>query len=134
MGPLLAQLVSQARGKSKSVPPDVRTEAAIAERVLSDISQVTGHALLASQPEKIEALLWISLRMFEERKNLLFSMIRRGGQSTLMSATRRRARETQGYIDRIRGMLLGPGPYDPVDHLTYVKSVMAEPRKAKSAR
>jgi len=36
----------------------------------------TGHAytaatLLASQSEKIEELLWISLRMFEERKNLL---------------------------------------------------------------
>jgi hypothetical protein len=51
-----------------------------------------------------------------------------------MSATRRQARETQGYIDRIRGMLLGSGPYDPVDHLTCVKAVMAEPRKAKSAR
>src|SRR5678809_1474647 len=39
----------------------------------------TGHsytepALLASQSEKIEELLWISLRMFEERKNLLTSM------------------------------------------------------------
>jgi len=134
MGPLLATLVSQPHGKSKAVPPDIRTEAVIAERVLSDICQVTGPAPLASQSEKIEEMLWISLRMFEERKNLLFSMTRRGGHSTLMSATRRRARETQGYIDRIRGVLLESGPYNPVDHLTYVKALMAEPRKAKSAR
>src|SRR5207248_8901920 len=38
----------------------------------------TGHsftaaALLASQSERIEETLWISLRMFEERKNLLNS-------------------------------------------------------------
>jgi two-component system chemotaxis response regulator CheB len=38
MGPLLATLVAQPHGKSKAVPEDVRTEAVIAERVLSDIS------------------------------------------------------------------------------------------------
>lgn len=42
MGPLLTTLVSNPHGKSKAVPDDVRTEAAIAERVLSDISQVNG--------------------------------------------------------------------------------------------
>jgi hypothetical protein len=39
MGPLLATLVAQPHGKSKAVPEDVRTEAVIAERVLSDISR-----------------------------------------------------------------------------------------------
>ena len=34
----------------------------------------SGPTLLASQAEKIEEMLWISLRMFEERKNLLVSM------------------------------------------------------------
>ena len=111
MGPLLTRLVHQPPGRSKAVPSDIRTEAAIAERVLSDVSQVdglgdqvpyncpgcggvlwqldtpgekryrchTGHSytrrsLLTSQSEKIEEMLWISLRMFEERKNLLTSM------------------------------------------------------------
>jgi two-component system, chemotaxis family, protein-glutamate methylesterase/glutaminase len=171
MGVLLATLVGQRHGKSKTVPFDVRTEAVIAERVLSDISQVnslgdqvpyncpgcggvlwemktpgekryrchTGHsfterALLASQSEKIEEMLWISLRMFEERKNLLMSMTNRRGHSALTSMTRRRAKETQGYIDRIRAMLLEPGSEDPQDTLSHVKGLMAEPRKAKSAR
>jgi hypothetical protein len=40
VGPLLTTLVSQRQGKARAVPQDVRTEAAIAERVLSDISHV----------------------------------------------------------------------------------------------
>jgi hypothetical protein len=42
MGPLLTTLVSQPHGKSKAVPSDIRTDAVIAERVLSDVSQVNG--------------------------------------------------------------------------------------------
>ena len=171
MGLLLTTLVSQRHRKSKAVPSDIRTEALIAERVVSDVSQVnglgdqvpyncpgcggvlwemdtpgqkryrchTGHsysgaALLASQSEKIEEMLWISLRMFEERKNLLVSMTRSARTAALKSSTRRRVNETQGYIDRIRGMLLKPGATDPADALTHVKAVMAEPRRARSSR
>jgi len=149
MGPLLTKLVSQRHGKSKAVPSDIRTEAVIAERVLSDVSQVnglgdqvpyncpgcggvlwemdtpgekryrchTGHSytgptLLASQAEKIEEMLWISLRMFEERKNLLVSMTKEARTAAARISTRQRANETQGYIDRIRGMLLKPGSMD----------------------
>ena len=39
MGPLLTSLVSKPRGRSKAVPDDIRSEAVIAERVLSDISR-----------------------------------------------------------------------------------------------
>jgi two-component system chemotaxis response regulator CheB len=171
MGPLLTTLVSQRQGRAKAVPEDVRTEAAIAERVLSDISQVntlgeqvpyncpgcggvlwkidgpgekryrchTGHAysglsLLASQSEKIEEMLWISLRMFEERKNLLATMARDSATATLRSNNRRQAKETQGYIERIRAMLLDPRSDSPADTLTHVKALMAEPRQAKSTR
>jgi two-component system chemotaxis response regulator CheB len=171
MGPLLTTLVSQPHGKSRAVPEDVRTEAVIAERVLSDISQVnglgeqvpyncpgcggvlwkmdapgqkryrchtghsyTGPALLASQSAKIEEMLWISLRMFEERKNLLMSMMKDSDRSALKSEHRRRAKETQGYIDRIRGLLLEPGSDEHEDTLTKVKALMAEPRQAKSTR
>jgi len=171
MGPLLTLLVSQPHGKSKAVPADVRTEAVIAERVLSDISQVnglgdqvpyncpgcggvlweidtpggqryrchtghsyTGPALLASQAEKIEEMLWISLRMFEERKNLLLSMTKASDRPAVRREHRRRANETQGYIDRIRGMLLKPGSKSPSATLTQVRALMAEPRQAKSTR
>jgi two-component system chemotaxis response regulator CheB len=171
MGPLLTKLVSQPHGKSKAVPSDIRTEALIAERVLSDVSQVnglgdqvpyncpgcggvlwemdtpgekryrchtghsyTGPALLASQSEKIEEMLWISLRMFEERKNLLTSMAKASRGSAARNESRRRAKETQGYIDRIRGMLLKPGSDSYEDTLTHVKGLMAEPRQAKSTR
>jgi two-component system chemotaxis response regulator CheB len=164
-GPLLATLVAQPRGKSKAVPEDVRTEAVIAERVLSDISQVntlgeqvpyncpgcggvlwkidglgekryrchTGHSytglsLLASQSEKIEEMLWISLRMFEERKNLLTSLTEDSATPALKRKNRQQANETQGYIDRIRAMLLDPRSDRPEDTLTHVKALMAEPR------
>jgi two-component system chemotaxis response regulator CheB len=171
MGPLLTKLVSQRHGKSTPVPSDIRTEAAIAERVLSDVSQVnglgdqvpyncpgcggvlwemdtpgekryrchTGHSytgptLLASQSEKIEEMLWIALRMFEERKNLLVSMAKAARSAAVQRSTRQRAKETQGYIDRIRGLLTEPGSDSPRDTLTQVKALMAEPRQAKSTR
>ena len=40
MGPLLDKLARQAPGKARPVPSDVKTEAIIAERVLSDVAQV----------------------------------------------------------------------------------------------
>lgn len=170
MGQLLVELVSKPRGKVRRVPADVRTEAEIAERVLSDVEQVeglgsqvpyncpncggvlwkmaapktkryrchTGHSftaatLLASQSEKIEEMLWISLRMFEERKNLLKSMEKTVHRS-LKSSNRQRLGETQGYIDRLRGMLVAPESQNADDTFTRVKGLMAEPPKAKSAR
>ena len=171
MGPLLTKLVGQPAGKSRAIPSDIRTEAIIAERVLSDVAQVnglgdqvpyncpncggvlweidtpggkryrchtghsyTGSALLASQSEKIEEMLWISLRMFEERKNLLTSIAKTAVHRSLKSSTLQRLGETQGHIDRIRAMLLAPQSDGPEDTLTRVKGIMAQPRKAKSAR
>jgi two-component system chemotaxis response regulator CheB len=170
MGALLIRLVSGPHGRKKAVPRDVRTEAAIAERVLSDVAEVnglgeqvpyncpncggvlwkmdadgrryrchTGHsftarALLASQSEKVEEMLWIALRMFEERKNLLNTMSKTARLSALKTSTRQRAGEAQGYIDRIREMLLVPGAHGDQETLTRVKGLMASPRKAKSAR
>lgn len=143
MGPLLTRLVSQAPGRNKAVPDDVRTEASIAERVLSDVGQVnglgdqvpyncpncggvlweiatpgvkryrchTGHSftrstLLASQSEKIEETLWISLRMFEERRNLLTSMLKTQARGAMQTSYQQRLKETALHIERIRAMLL----------------------------
>jgi two-component system, chemotaxis family, protein-glutamate methylesterase/glutaminase len=68
----------------------------------------TGHAfsaaaLLAQQGEKIEETLWVALRMFEERQNLISAMGK--SQQTLPSAVRERVGESQVHIDRIRAML-----------------------------
>ena len=72
----------------------------------------TGHSftestLLASQTEKIEETLWTALRMFEERKNLLNSIVvREGGRGAKgASSVAERAKETQVHIERIRAML-----------------------------
>lgn len=144
MGALLEKLVREPAGKSTPIPKDIRTEAEIAERVLSNVAQVnalgaqvpyncpncggvlwkmdtpdlqrfrchTGHsfttaALLESQSEKIEETLWVSLRMLEERKNLLNNMAQKERHGRRKkSSYAERARETEVHIQRIREMLL----------------------------
>lgn len=69
----------------------------------------TGHAytaasLLAEQTKKIEETMWIALRMFEERKNLLTEMARGKGGVGSKSALER-ANMSQVHIDRIRAIL-----------------------------
>lgn len=67
----------------------------------------TGHAfsssaLLAQQTVKIEETLWVSLRMLEERQNLLVTMSE--GKASPSSSSQR-AKDSQVHIDRIRAML-----------------------------
>lgn len=144
MGALIEKLVRQRPGKHVPIPQDVKTEARIAERVLSDVAQVnslgtlmpyncpncggtlwemespdgqrfrchTGHSytaasLLGNQTEKIEETLWICLRMFEERRNLLHSMKTKGGFAGTSIADR--AKEADAHIERIRAILLAKG-------------------------
>jgi two-component system, chemotaxis family, protein-glutamate methylesterase/glutaminase len=69
----------------------------------------TGHAftspvLLAQQTAKIEETLWVALRMFEERQNLLVTMSKNQGSKQLSSISQR-AKDSQIHIDRIRSML-----------------------------
>ncbi|MDI5892388.1 chemotaxis protein CheB [Halomonas rhizosphaerae] len=69
----------------------------------------TGHAftssvLLAQQTVKIEETLWVALRMFEERQNLLVTMSKKEGEKSLTSISQR-AKDSQVHIDRIRAML-----------------------------
>ena len=145
MGHLIAHLTHQPPGKNKPIPEDIRTEAQIAERVLSDIAQVetlgsqvpyncpncggvlwemdhpdrqrfhchTGHsftaaALLAGQSEKVEETFWVSLRMLEERKNLLNNMAQKESRPAGKRSYADRAKETSVHIARIRNMLLAP--------------------------
>lgn len=69
----------------------------------------TGHAftaaaLLAQQTVKIEETLWVALRMFEERQNLLVSMSKNENKQSATSISHR-ARDSQVHIERIRAML-----------------------------
>lgn len=84
----------------------------------------TGHSytapvLLALQSEKIEETLWIALRMFEERRNMLERMAadpsqprkRSGtglpgvGNREIYASTAERGREAEMHIERIRSLL-----------------------------
>lgn len=82
----------------------------------------TGHAftapvLLARQSDKMEETLWIALRMFEERRNLLRKMstakrdpagdedVPRAGNRAIFASTAARAKEAEAHIARIRELL-----------------------------
>ncbi|MDB4996803.1 MAG: CheB methylesterase [Myxococcaceae bacterium] len=70
----------------------------------------TGHSysaatLLSEQSGKIEETLWITLRMLEERRNLLRAMRARGKSSP----SREREQDTEVHIARIRSMLIAGG-------------------------
>lgn len=69
----------------------------------------TGHAfsgsvLLAEQTAKIEETLWVALRMFEERRNLLMNMSTSSSRGFSVSAAER-AKDSEVHIERIRSML-----------------------------
>lgn len=162
MGPLLEKLIHEPVGKSGPVPKGVRTEALIAERVLSDVAQVnglgkqvpyncpncggvlweldnadlkrfrchTGHSytaktLLETQSEKIEETLWVSLRMLEERRNLLNSMDQKETRASRRKGSyAERVKETEVHIERIRAMLLArdEGGQNPIARDTFARS------------
>jgi two-component system, chemotaxis family, protein-glutamate methylesterase/glutaminase len=66
----------------------------------------TATALLAGQSEKIEESLWVSLRMLEERRNLLNNMARKETRAPVKRSHAERAKETAVHVERIRDMLL----------------------------
>lgn len=144
---LLEKYAKETPGKDGPVPDAIRIEAEIAERVLSDVAQVsglgdqvpyncpncggvlwemnaagliryrchTGHsftakALLTSQTEKIEETLWVSLRMLEERKNLLNNMAKGEKYASRKRSYSEQAKAAQIHIERIRAMLLADVP------------------------
>jgi two-component system, chemotaxis family, protein-glutamate methylesterase/glutaminase len=73
----------------------------------------TANVLLVEQTKKIEETLWVALRMFEERKNLLNTMANPKSKGFKRSAVER-AREFQVHIERIRDILLS-GTEEPDD-------------------
>ena len=83
--------------------------------------------------QKVEETLWTSLRMFEERKNLLNSMAARSpkkGKSPIGQG----ASETQIHIERIKAMLQASQQNSWRRTVAHVDKIMAQPRVAASAR
>jgi two-component system, chemotaxis family, protein-glutamate methylesterase/glutaminase len=142
IGRFLEIHTQKSRGRKRAIPDDIRTESLIAERVLSDVTQVnglgtqvpyncpncggvlwamgrsraqryrchTGHsytaaALMTSQSERIEETLWIGLRMFEERKNLLNNTAQQEKRPQMKRWYQKQAKDTNVHIERIRAML-----------------------------
>jgi two-component system, chemotaxis family, protein-glutamate methylesterase/glutaminase len=70
----------------------------------------TAKALLTSQTEKIEETLWVSLRMFEERKNLLNNLAKGDKYASMRRSYSEQAKAAQIHIERIRAILLAEAP------------------------
>jgi two-component system chemotaxis response regulator CheB len=74
----------------------------------------TAESLLAEQTEKIEETMWVALRMFEERRNLLTTMAKEQRGAPAKSALER-ADLSQVHIDRIKAILLADDKGTPSD-------------------
>jgi two-component system, chemotaxis family, protein-glutamate methylesterase/glutaminase len=107
--------VAQVNGLGSQVPYDCPNCGGVLWEMSAADSQRyrchTGHsftasALLTGQSERIEETLWIALRMFEERKNLLNNMAQSERRPKGKSSYVERAEETDVHIERIRDMLL----------------------------
>jgi two-component system, chemotaxis family, protein-glutamate methylesterase/glutaminase len=64
----------------------------------------TAPVLLSDQSEKIEETLWVALRMFEERRNLLLRMKASKSVGGVTAASER-IKDSEIHIDRIKAML-----------------------------
>lgn len=65
----------------------------------------TANALLTSQREKVEETLWICLRMFEERLNLLNNLAAKENRRSMKRSYKEQAEATSSHIERIRAIL-----------------------------
>jgi two-component system chemotaxis response regulator CheB len=146
MGYIIDDIFSKPEPEPVAVPEEIKLEAAITVRLLSDITELekigvhsnytcpdcggglfemknepalryrcfTGHVytattLLQKQNEQLEESVWISIRMLEERRNLLLQMA--GKESSLRlagyeQAQRQRANELTTHIERLKALLI----------------------------
>lgn len=144
MGYILQDIFARPIGEGIPIPEDVQVEAAITERMVSDINALeklgthsnftcpdcggglwkmngegfpryrchTGHVynesvLLEKQNEELEESLWVSIRMLEERRNLLLSMFERGNTMATTSGDQLdRAAALDIHIERLKELLI----------------------------
>jgi len=145
MGYILDDVFSKPEPKPVEVPPEIKLETEITERIVSDINELTqlgthsrytcpdcggglyqvnnepllryrchtGHVytadtLLQRQNEELEQSVWVSIRMLEERRNLLLQMAAKstGKADSYKQAQHDRANEINLHIDRLKGLLM----------------------------
>jgi two-component system chemotaxis response regulator CheB len=154
MGYIIADVLSKP-STNIPIPEDVKMEAAITERLISDITEMeklgnhsnytcpdcggglweiennghkryrchTGHVytalnLLEKQGEQMEESIWISIRMLEERRNLLLNMPGRDKSSVsadLANDYQRRADELAVHVERLKSFLISMSKTGPGD-------------------
>jgi two-component system chemotaxis response regulator CheB len=150
MGYIIADVLSKPV-VDVSIPDDVKLEADITERLVSDITELeklgihsnyvcpdcggglwevedgnhkryrchTGHvytalALLQTQGEQMEESVWVSIRMLEERRNLLLTLSGRGKEGNGMADDyHRRADELKSHIERLKSLLMSLNKTEP---------------------
>jgi two-component system chemotaxis response regulator CheB len=66
----------------------------------------TGELLMEKQGEAVEESLWISIRMLEERRNLLLNLGRREAAGNIMDNYQDRADELEVHIKRLKDLLV----------------------------
>ncbi|GGH01563.1 chemotaxis protein CheB [Mucilaginibacter phyllosphaerae] len=154
MGYIIADVLSKPH-HALHIPEDVKIEADITERLVSNIEDMqklgthsnftcpdcggglweiekdvhkryrchTGHvytalSLLEKQGEEMEESIWISVRMLEERRNLLLNMSfndKGVAGSALVSDYQRRAEELAVHVDRLKKLLISISKTGPED-------------------
>ncbi|MBS1528280.1 MAG: chemotaxis protein CheB [Bacteroidetes bacterium] len=76
----------------------------------------TGKILAEKQAEGLEESLWVSIRMLEERRNLLMRIVNRQSETGLGGKeddTAQRAEELEKHIERLKSLLMSIGKSDP---------------------
>lgn len=145
MGYILDDAFSKPQPEAVTVPPEIKLEAEITERIVSDIDELeklgthskytcpdcggglfqinnepllryrchTGHVytattLLERQNEQLEESVWVSIRMLEERRNLLLQMAAKsaGKSDSYKQAQEDRAGELSLHIERLKALLM----------------------------
>jgi two-component system chemotaxis response regulator CheB len=154
MGYIIADVLSKPSANIP-IPEDVKIEAAITERLVSNITDMeklgthsnftcpdcggnlweikqdshkryrchTGHVytalnLFEKQGEQMEESIWISIRMLEERRNLLLNMPGRDNGSVSADLTndyQRRANELAVHVERLKSFLVSISKIEPGD-------------------
>ncbi|MDB5111599.1 MAG: Protein-glutamate methylesterase [Mucilaginibacter sp.] len=154
MGYIIDDIVSKPVTRVSSIPEDVKIEADITERMVSDIKVLstigthsnftcpdcggglweikndahrryrchTGHvytekALVDKQGEEMEESLWISIRMMEERRNLLLNILWRNQEtgSIHVNGYQNKADTLSMHIERLKHLLLSISKTDNTD-------------------
>jgi two-component system chemotaxis response regulator CheB len=155
MGYVIDELLSQPEKDLLPIPEDVKIEAEITERMISNIDEMqkigdhsnytcpdcggglwtiknekparyrchTGHvysesALAEKQNEALEESLWVSVRMLEEKRNLLLTIAgRENDHYNVQTATayQQRAEELTVHIERLKALMVSIGKIGPPD-------------------